>query len=151
MLGFQVSDHLFCYRLKSTTENNVLARARANDKRKTNPYLQVCISADKCARRFPHQSKRCRSNSLPLRNETSLDCKNKHCILSERKTLAFNSVEICKCFSLCRDQQQMQNEAKGWILGRNLNKSVCFLLYSLSTKNLLTMKTPSLHHDLFLQ
>ena len=54
MLGFQVSDHLFCYRLKSTTENNVLARARANDKRKTNPYLQVCISADKCARRFPH-------------------------------------------------------------------------------------------------
>ena len=54
MLGFQVSDHLFCYRLKSTTENNVLARARANDKRKTNPCLQVCISADKCARRFPH-------------------------------------------------------------------------------------------------
>ena len=48
MLGFQVSDHLFCYRLKSTTENNVLARARANDKRKTNPCLQVCISADKC-------------------------------------------------------------------------------------------------------
>ena len=54
MLGFQVSDHLFCYRLKSTTENNVLARVRVNDKRKTNPYLQVCISADKCARRFPH-------------------------------------------------------------------------------------------------
>ena len=45
----------------------------------------------------------------------------------------------------------MQNEAKGWILGRNLNKSVCFLLYSLSTKKFLTMKTPSLHHDLFLQ
>ena len=53
-LGFQVSDPLFCYRLKSTTENNVSARARANDKRKTNPYLQVCISADKCALRFPH-------------------------------------------------------------------------------------------------
>ena len=50
----RVNGHLFRYRIKSTTENNALARARANDKQKTNPYLQVCISADKCARRFPH-------------------------------------------------------------------------------------------------
>ena len=104
MLGFQVSDHLFCYRLKSTTENNVLARARANDKRKTNPCLQVCISADKCVLRFPRLSKRYRSNILLWRNETFLDCKNKRCILSGRKTLALNSEQICKCFSLCRDQ-----------------------------------------------
>ena len=104
MLGFQVSDHLFCYRLKSTTENNVLARARANDKRKTNPYLQVCISADKCGLHYPRWSKKCRSNSLLLRNETFLDCKNKRCILSERKTLSLNSEQNCKCCFLYRDQ-----------------------------------------------
>ena len=36
----------------------------------------------------------------------------------------------------------MQNGAKGLLLVRNLNKSVRFLLYSLSTKMFLTMKTP---------
>ena len=36
----------------------------------------------------------------------------------------------------------MQNGAKGLFLVRNLNKSVRFLLYSLSTKMFLTMKTP---------
>jgi hypothetical protein len=35
----RVNGHFFRYRLKSTTENNALARARANDKRRTNPCL----------------------------------------------------------------------------------------------------------------
>jgi hypothetical protein len=35
----RANGRFFRYRLKSTTENNALARARANDKRRTNPCL----------------------------------------------------------------------------------------------------------------
>ena len=103
-LGFQVSGYYFLYRLKSTTENSVLAHARENGKRKTSPYLLVYKSVDRCALCFPRWSKRYRNNSHPLMNETSLDRKNKRCILSERKTPSLNSEQICKCFSLYCDQ-----------------------------------------------
>ena len=43
----QESDHFCFHLLKSTTENNVLIHAKVNDKQNINPYLQVCISADK--------------------------------------------------------------------------------------------------------
>ena len=35
----RANGRFFRYRLKSTTENSALARARANDKRRTNPCL----------------------------------------------------------------------------------------------------------------